>query len=150
MGAMSSGFTIGELAGRCGVSRDTIRFYEREGLLPQPRRTPSRYRVYDSVAQERLAFIRRAQHIGFSLGDIRELLRIHQLRSPGECREVAARLRTRIDVIDGKIDGLVTLRRKLAASLRRCEDAEAESCPVVLDLAASTTNGLETPGDSHD
>jgi DNA-binding transcriptional MerR regulator len=88
---------IGQLAGRCGVSTDTIRFYERKGLLPRPRRTPSQYRVYGREDEARLLFIRQAQAIGLTLDGIRELLRQERLRTPGECRRVAALLRERIE-----------------------------------------------------
>src|SRR4051812_19504643 len=89
---------IGELATRCGVSPDTIRFYEREKLLPSPRRTASRYRVYGRDDQERVRFIRQAQTIGLTLHDIRELVRQQRLHTPHECRQVAELLRERIGV----------------------------------------------------
>jgi MerR family copper efflux transcriptional regulator len=132
---MIEGLKIGELAERAGVSRDTVRFYEREGLLPRPRRTVSQYRVYDEQAEARLRFIRRAQGIGLTLEGIRELLRLHELRTPQECRRVAERLRARIDAIDRQMALLQDFRRQLAESLDRCEKADSESCPVVLDLA---------------
>src|SRR5258708_38101866 len=86
MGRMIEGIRIGELAERAGVSRDTVRFYERKGLLPRPRRTASQYRVYDEETAARLHFIRRGQEIGLTLEDIRELLRLHELKTPQECR----------------------------------------------------------------
>jgi MerR family mercuric resistance operon transcriptional regulator len=136
MGRMMEGLRIGELAERAGVSRDTVRFYERKGLLPRPRRTASQYRVYDEKTAARLHFIRRGQEIGLTLEDIRELLRLHELQTPQECRRVAERLRARIDAIDAKIALLRDFRRQLAESHDRCEKAHSESCPVVLDLAA--------------
>lgn len=135
MGRMIEGLKIGELAERAGVSRDTVRFYEREGLLPRPRRLASQYRVYGEETATRLRFIRRAQEIGLTLEDIRELLRLHELKSPQACRRVAERLRARIDAIDQKLALLRDFRRQLAESLDRCEAADSESCPVVVDLA---------------
>ena len=132
---MRDGLKIGELATRCGVSRDTVRFYEREGLLPRPRRTASQYRVYGEADAGRLLFIRRAQAIGLTLDDIRELIRFEELRTPGECRRVAGLLRQRIEAIDRKLVELKAFRRQLAEGLQRCESAEGEACPVVLDLA---------------
>jgi DNA-binding transcriptional MerR regulator len=131
---MKVGFTIGELARRCGVSRDAVRFYERERLLPRARRTASGYRAYGPEDEERLRFIRRAQGVGLMLEDIAELIRLHDQHSPTECRTVADRLRHRIEVLDRKIAELVSFRRHLRDNLRRCEAAETESCPVVLDL----------------
>ena len=135
MGRMIGGLRIGELAERAGVSRDTVRFYERKGLLPRPRRIAAQYRVYDEETAARLHFIR-GQEIGLTLEDIRELLRLHELQTPQECRRVAERLRARIDAIDAKIALLRDFRRQLAESHDRCEKAHSESCPVVLDLAA--------------
>jgi DNA-binding transcriptional MerR regulator len=135
MGQMTEGLKIGELATRCGVSRDTVRFYEREGLLPRPRRTASQYRVYGEDDEGRLLFIRQAQAIGLTLDDIRELVRYEELRTPGECRRVAELLRQRIETIDRKLVELRAFRRHLAESLERCEKAEGEACPVVLDLS---------------
>jgi DNA-binding transcriptional MerR regulator len=131
---MRNDLRIGELAARCRVSPDTIRFYEREGLLPRPRRTSSLYRVYSDEDQGRLLFIRRAQALGLALDDIREMLRHERLRTPDECRRVAALLRRRIEAIDSKLAELRALRRQLARSLERCEKASGGACPVVLDL----------------
>ncbi len=135
MRRMREGLKIGELAARCGVSRDTIRFYEREGLLPQAQRTPALYRVYGGEDEGRLLFIRQAQALGLTLDDIRELVRLEQLRTPGECRRVARLLRERIEAIDRKVGELRAFRRQLAESLERCEKADGEACPVVLSLS---------------
>lgn len=132
--SVKDGFTIGELARRCSVSRDAVRFYERERLMPRARRTRSGYRVYGHEDVERLRFIRRAQGVGLTLEDVTELIRLHEGHSPTECRRVAERLRHRIEVLDRKIAELTDFRRTLRDNLRRCEAAEAESCPVVLDL----------------
>lgn len=126
---------IGELAARCGVSPDTIRFYEREKLLPRPRRTASRYRVYGEEDEDRLRFIRQAQAIGLTLEDIRELVRQHRLHTPGECRRVAELLHERIAVLDRKIAELRSFRRRLADNLARCESVDSAACPVILDLS---------------
>lgn len=134
---MRDSLKIGELAGRCGVSRDTIHFYEREGLLPRPRRTPSLYRLYDEGDESRLLFIRQAQAIGLTLDDIRELVRRDHLRTAGECRRVAGLLRERIETIDRKLAELNTFRRRLAENLEGCEKVDDEACPVMLDLSAA-------------
>lgn len=132
---MVTDLTIGELARRCAVSRDTIRYYEREGLLPRPRRTPARYRVYGADDERRLLFVRHAQALGLTLDDIRELLRHERVRTPGQCRRVAALLRERIVALDRKLAELRAFRRQLARHLARCERADSEACPVVLDLS---------------
>lgn len=137
------GLTIGDLATRCAVSRDTIRFYEREGLLPRPRRTLAQYRIYGDEDAARLLFIRRAQALGLTLDDIRELGHHEQLRTPEQCRRVAGLLRERIEAIDRKLAELRAFSRQLAQSLARCEKADTEACPVVLDLSLS---GGRPPG----
>lgn len=138
---MRDGLTIGDLAARCGVSRDTIRFYEREAVLPRPRRTPAQYRVYGDEDAGRLLFVRHAQALGLTLDDIRELVHHEQLRTPGQCRWVAGLLRERIATIDRKLAELKAFRRQLAQSLARCEQAETEACPVVLDLSVPGAGG---------
>lgn len=135
MGRMRDTFTIGELASRCGVSRDTVRFYERERLLPAPRRSASGYRLYEDGDAVRVRFVKRAQAIGLTLDDIRELLSLRQAHTTGECRRVAARLKARVATVDEKIARLRTFRRELVRNLQKCERADSGSCPVVLDLA---------------
>lgn len=139
---MRDGSTIGDLATRCGVSRDTLRFYERARLLSPPRRSGSGYRLYGEAEAARVRFIRRAQASGLTLADIRELLRVQQLRTPGACRRVSVRLRQRIDVLDRKIAELEGFRRELAAAVTRCDEgADADCCPVVLSFAAEEDEG---------
>lgn len=137
MGRMTEGIKIGELAERVGVSRDTVRFYEREGLLAPARRTASQYRIYGQDSADRLRFIRQAQAIGLTLDDIRQLVRLHEARTPNECRRVASLLADRIAALDRKVAELKAFRRLLAENLSQCEAAHAEECPVVLDLSRS-------------
>lgn len=142
---MRDGLTIGGLAQRSQVSRDTLRFYERRRLLSPPRRTASGYRLYTEDDAGRVRFIRRAQAMGLTLEDIQELLRAQTLKTADQCRRVASRLRARIQAVDEKIAELRAFRDELAHSVRRCEKAGAEPscCPVVLDLAA---NGIKPGG----
>ena len=139
---MLGGLTIGDLAGRCGVSRDTLRFYERERLLSPPRRSASGYRLYEEADATRVRFIRRAQATGLTLDDIRELLRVQHLQTPETCRRVAVRLRKRIDVLDRKIADLEAFRRELGEALAQCEQS-VDSCPVVLNFARNDSKEQE-------
>ena len=136
---MRNGLTIGGLAERSQVSRDTLRFYERKRLLPAPRRTASGYRLYTLDDAIRVRFIRRAQAMGLTLEDIQELLRAQTLKTPEQCRRVASRLRSRIQAVDEKLAELRSFRAELLRNLQHCEKAGAEPscCPVVLDLAAN-------------
>lgn len=137
-----NGMTVGSLARMGGVCRATVRFYEREGLLPRPRRSPSGYRLYSAGDADRLSFVRHAQATGLTLDDIRELLRSQQLRSPEACRRVAQRLRERIEVLDRKIAELKAFRGELAEALAQCEEGD-ESCPVVLSFARDASKEEE-------
>lgn len=136
---MGDGLTIGDLAKRCNVSRDTVRFYERRRLLPTPRRTAAGYRLYSEADAIRLRFIRRAQSMGLTLEDVTELLRAQTLTTPEQCKRVASRLEARIATVDEQITQLRDFRAELVRGLGRCQKAGAEpnGCPVVLDLAAN-------------
>lgn len=142
MKRMKGGLTIGGLAERSQVSRDTLRFYERRRLLPAPRRTASGYRLYSEDDANRVRFIQRAQSMGLTLEDIKELLRAQTLENADQCRRVASRLRARIEAVDAKVAELRAFRAELARSLEQCERAGAEpGCPVVLDLTANGKPG---------
>ena len=114
---------IGDLASRMGVSTDTIRYYEKEGLLPVPRRADNGYRHYGPEAVDDLEFIRKAQVVGLRLNDIREVLDIVSGGSP-PCDHVRSVLRERLDDVDRKLTELKALRTTLRRSLVRLEDAK--------------------------
>ena len=137
MARMLDGLTIGEMAQACDVSRDTLRFYERERLLPPARRSASGYRLYREEDAAQVRFVRRAQTMGLTLEDIREMLLAKPLKTPEQCRRVAARLKARVNAVDGRIGELKAFREELVRYLKRCERALAreECCPVVIDLS---------------
>lgn len=125
-----STWTIGRLAKAAGVGVETIRFYEREGLLDAPERTASGYRLYPPATAERLGFIRRAKDLGFSLAEIRELL---QLAEPaGERARVKALAEHKIAEIDQRITELGRMRAALADLNRQCSGhGPVEGCPII-------------------
>ena len=127
---MQNGVKIGELAIRCGVSPDTIRFYEREGLLPAPRRTASGHRVYDRETFLRLQFIRRAQGIGLTLQDIGEILLLRDRKDPQASQYITRRLRSRAEAIDREIAKLRVYRRLLDQGIRLCETSASSALPL--------------------
>ena len=130
-----SALTIGRVAQSAGVAIDTIRFYEREGLLPEPRRRPSGYREYDQGAVSRLRFIRRAKDLGFTLEEIRELLALSADRHGG-VEGVRERAAARLRAIDARIAELQRVRDGLSELVEACPGHGApEDCPILKALA---------------
>lgn len=119
------GLRVAELAGAVGVSGDTIRYYERAGLLPPPRRTTAGYRIYDVGTVDRMRFIQGCQRLGLRLADIADLLAI---RDTGECPCEPAEelLRRRLIDVDAEIARLVALRGEMAAMVAALPSPE---CP---------------------
>ncbi|MGH6813676.1 MAG: MerR family transcriptional regulator [Methylocella sp.] len=127
--------TIAKLAGASGVKLETVRYYERIALMPKPSRTASNYRSYGPEHVEQLSFIRRAREVGFSIGEIKELL---ALGEPGQapCAEVQKLATVHLGEVRAKIAALRTLEAILAGALERCLAGSAPACPV-LDMLAS-------------
>ncbi len=124
--------TIGELAKQVGVNVQTIRFYEREGLLPDAHRWPdSGYRDFDDDARLRLQFIRSAKELGFTLKEIKELLEMRIL--PGKsCAEVRRMLGARLVDLDRRLIAMRRLRRTLVKLEAACgRRTTATSCPAL-------------------
>lgn len=123
---------IGELAAASGITAKTIRFYEQEGLMPEPERTPGGYRDYRPDHITRLQFIRRAQAAGLSLAEARQVLDIVD-RGEAPCSHVESVLSSRLDQVRAQIAELVTLETHLAALL---ETAHRGPAPAEHDRAA--------------
>jgi DNA-binding transcriptional MerR regulator len=119
------GRTVAELAAAVGVPPDTVRYYERTGLLPPPRRTSAGYRSYDDGAVDRMRFIQGAQRLGLRLADIRALL---EIRDTGTCpcEPAGDLLRRRLGEVDAEIARLAALRTEMAAM---AEALPAADCP---------------------
>ena len=133
---------IGQVAQKTGLSIDAIRFYEKEGLVPRPARTQSGYRLYRQREVADLEFIQKAQQLGFSLKEIRELFSIQ--RHPQEtCVHVRNLIAQKLAVVRGKIEELETLEAALGASLKQCRKVlrrpaqHHDSCPVLAQIAAA-------------
>ncbi len=114
--------TIGRLAMRTGLSAETIRYYERLELLPAPQRLASGYRVYTPEDARRLVFIRRAKDLGFTLGEIRELLNLSE-DDTVDCGAIRARAQAKLDEIDGRLADLARMREGLAELASYCPGA---------------------------
>ena len=125
--------TIGRLARQVGVNVETVRFYERQGLLPRPPRSASGYRLFPADAK-RLKFIKRAQELGFSLSEIRELLALRRSRRSTSA-EIRKRTEAKIADIDGKIRSLDSMRKALLKLVRSCDGcAQVSACPILESL----------------
>ena len=110
-------FTVGKLAGQCGLSADTIRYYERMGILPQARRGANGYRFFPAEAVQRVGLIQRALEAGFTIADLQRVLRVRD-RGGAPCRQVLAIAETRLTELDGRIRALTDLRRDLDAAVK--------------------------------
>lgn len=131
------GLKIGQLAKLARVSIDTVRYYERRGLMPTPPRSDSGYRLYSEEDARRLRFIKRAQELGFSLKEVLDLLTL-RVDSRTTCRDVKERVDAKVVAVDEKIEELVAFRRALTRLSVACDgDAvPAEECPILEALDA--------------
>lgn len=141
-------YHIGELAARSGIARDTLRYYERVGLLPKTQRTDGGFRVYPAETIARLRFIKQAQSLGLTLREIRDLLGYQTSGGLKRCRQVRDMLRTKLTELQARLAELQEFQRTLSRYLEDCErtlhgvDARGNrepQCPVIETLA--TTKG---------
>jgi Cu(I)-responsive transcriptional regulator len=130
----SEDFSIGHLAKATDTKVETIRYYERIGLLPTPARTPGNYRVYSGTHFRRLSFIRRARHLGFSIEQVRDLLALSDQRDrPCEAVDVIAR--GHLAEVDRKIADLQALRRELDGIISQCGRDTVANCRIIEALS---------------
>lgn len=124
--------SIGTLAKRAGVGIDTVRYYERAGLLPPSRRLASGYRRYTSLELARLRFIRRAQALGFTLSEVRDLLALSAKRDVARVKRSA---QAKLEDVDKKIEALKKIREGLATLVAACPGhGRAADCPILQAL----------------
>ncbi len=129
-----STLTIGRLADEAGVNVETIRYYQRRGLLLEPEKPIDGHRRYGVDALRRLRFIKRAQVLGFTLDEIGGLLALDEAHACAETRELAAH---KLEVIESKLADLKAMRRSLASLLRQCDTGSPTvACPIIHALAA--------------
>lgn len=122
--------TIGRLSSASDVSIDTIRYYERENLLPAPARTASGYRVYDQDSLRRLRFIRRAKQLGFNLEDIRNLLALTDVDGPSA--EVKQLTELKLRLVEDRIKDLRRMQRALQTLSDSCDGhGPTHQCPII-------------------
>jgi len=127
---------IGELSTRTGVNIETIRYYERIGLIPAPPRKNGRQRIYDESHVRRLKFVRRSRELGFALDDIRTLLVLAD-RGEQACSETKEMTVRRLADVRGKIISLRKLERALRQMTDACRPGRQSSCPILDALSAN-------------
>jgi MerR family mercuric resistance operon transcriptional regulator len=129
-------YSIGAMSAATGVNIETIRYYERIGLMPKPPRSEGGHRVYDATHLKRLAFIRRGRELGFSLDEVRDLLGL--ARGHGlTCAQVKAMTEQHVIEIRRKVKDLKRLERVLGDLAAQCHGKEVPDCPILEGLAAS-------------
>ena len=126
-----------ELATRVGLNPQTLRYYERRGLLPPPERTPSGYREFDEAAVRRLQFIKRAQSVGFTLAEVETLLHLSAGQQT-DCRGARDLAEVKIAELDQRIRDLRSVRRLLDRFVEQCDEStEPGGCPMLAELSGA-------------
>lgn len=122
---------IGEVAKRSGVGVETVRFYERKGLIPKPGRSASGYRQYPETVIRRVRFIQHAKTLGFSLKEIGELIALKNM--PGaRCEDIRTKAETKVADIQEKIDALEKMKGALMPLIHRCQSTDPiGECPIL-------------------
>ena len=140
---------IGDLAESTGTAVETIRFYEREGLIPAAQRADNNYRVYTAAHAERLAFIRHCRNLDMTLDEIRTLLRLRDAPLQ-DCGEVNAVLDEHIGHVTHRIRELRTLQKDLKALRARCGTPHAiEQCGILNELDTAAAQSTSAPPHRH-
>lgn len=131
----------GELAAQAGVNVQTLRYYERRGLIEEPERRASGYREYSTDAVQLIRFIKRAQELGFTLAEIEDLLRLRS-NQDAACSEVRSAAEAKIEDIEQKIRHLRAMKRALGALVAACEtEGSPLHCPLLEALDDRATQG---------
>ena len=134
------GMSIGELARATGTKAETIRYYERIGLLPRPARTESNYRTYGVADLARLSFIRRARSLGFGIEQIGALLDLSDNRERS-CAAVDELAQQHLSTVESKIADLTALRRELSDVIGQCRRGTIAECQILDALAPAPNKG---------
>lgn len=124
--------TIGALARASGVGVETVRFYQRRGLLAEPGRPNGGVRRYGDDAVARLGFIRRAQEVGFSLDEVATLLKLGETPN---CRRARALAAQKLDLVEARLRGLQRMKRALRGLIAQCDAGGERRCPIIETLA---------------
>lgn len=135
---MAQELTIGKVAKLAEVNVETIRYYQRRGLLAEPDKPYMGYRRYPADIVKHIRFIKRAQALGFTLNEVAVLMELEEACACGKTRALA---RDKINAIDQKMSGLTSMRKALATLVRQCEAGEAtKGCPIIRALEQSESS----------
>ena len=126
--------TIGALAKAAEVHVETVRYYQRRGLLDEPKREPGSVRRYDEGAVKRLRFVRRAQGLGFTLEEIKDLVRLGNTPNCRGARDLAAR---KLELVNARLADLRRMQIALQGLLAQCDEGRKRSCPIIDRLSSS-------------
>lgn len=133
---MDQKLTIGKVAAAAAVNVETIRFYQRRGLLVEPPKSQGGFRYYDDATVARVRFVKRAQALGFSLEEVMGLLALEQSSACGPTHDAAVR---KLHLVEERITDLKRIRSTLKKLVQQCEDGPAAvSCPIIESLAHTT------------
>lgn len=124
---------IGSLSERAGCAIETIRYYEKIGLMPRPHRSAGGHRLYEGEDVRRLSFIVRCRRLGFSTGEVRHLLSLSDVETPS-CAEVQSVTEEHLAEVRHRIAELQTLEDSLARMLETCRTSQTPGCPVIKEL----------------
>jgi DNA-binding transcriptional MerR regulator len=134
---MDKAYRIGEIAEKAGITVDTLRYYEKVGVLPRARRTSSGLRQYGQDVLKHVRFIHEAQALGLTLNDVRQLVGDQGRVGRDRCRKVRDLLSSRLTDVDARLAQLRSFRQTLQAHLEACEEAlahERPACPTISEL----------------
>jgi len=125
-------YTIGEAAQAAGVNIETLRYYERRGLVPEPPRSRANYRLYPHESVRVVRFVKRAQELGFTLNEVRELLSLREGGQDVSCAEVREQARRKLRDIETKLRSLQTMREALSQLENECSGSgPVTACPIL-------------------
>jgi MerR family mercuric resistance operon transcriptional regulator len=125
--------TIGALARAAGVHVETVRYYQRRGLVAQPKRQTGSVRRYGNEAVKRLRFIRRAQELGFTLEEIKVLVRLGETPNCRDAKSLAAR---KLEIVESRLEDLRRMESALRTLVAQCERGRERSCPIIDSLSS--------------
>lgn len=126
--------SIGELAKKANINKETLRYYERKGLIPEPPRNDSGHRQYSEIEVKRTEFIKRTQSLGFSLKEIKDLLML-KIEPKTTCKNIQDIVKIKISDIDQKINDLMLIKKTLKKLANRCTGkGPVGECPILDEL----------------